>query len=106
MPVIKGQYFITTSIGLPFNKGRETDLRHSSVFGKPVYIRIAPPRYQCTNCEGNPTTTQRSLFTLSYENRILISLINSTAEDAALKEGSGYGRPQTPRKHKNGLGTN
>ena len=84
-------------ISKPFGKGREVSLRHSSAFGKAVVIKIAPPRYQCTNCAGNPTTTQTASWytqgcslTLSFENQILKSLINGTVEDVALKEGVGY----------------
>ena len=34
-------------------------LRHLPVFGRPSYLRYRPKRYQCQNCEGKPTTTQR-----------------------------------------------
>jgi transposase len=69
-------------------------LRHLPIFGKEVYIRIRLPRYQCTRCDGNPTTTQtlswferRSSSTKAFEERILLSCINSTITDVARKEG-------------------
>ncbi|MEA2052217.1 MAG: transposase family protein [Euryarchaeota archaeon] len=38
---------------------REITLRHLSILGRKLYIRIRPARYQCTHCSGNPTTTQK-----------------------------------------------
>jgi transposase len=72
-------------------------LRHLPVFGREVYIRMRLPRYQCTRCDGNPTTTQgmpwferRSSHTKAFEERILLACVNSTVSDVALKEGLGY----------------
>ena len=77
--------------------GRVIVLRHLSILGRRVYVRISPIRYQCTFCDGNPTTTQtlpwyyqRSPHTKDYENHILIELISSTVEDVSIKEDLGY----------------
>ncbi|MCP4346841.1 MAG: hypothetical protein GY795_15100, partial [Desulfobacterales bacterium] len=66
----------------PYGHGREIDLRHLPVFGNKTYIRICPPRYQCTYCEGSSTTTQKSVW---YEQRMLQS-VNSTVEDVSIKD--------------------
>ena len=34
-------------------------LRHLPIFEQPVYLEFRPKRYQCTDCQGKPTTTQR-----------------------------------------------
>ena len=72
-------------------------LRHLSIFGKSVYIRIRLPRYQCTDCDGNPTTTQRTSWfnprsghTKAFEKHILLACVNSTISDVSIKEGVGY----------------
>lgn len=77
--------------------GRVIKLRHLSILGMKVYIRICPIRYLCVYCDGNPTTTQtlpwynqRSPHTKDYENQILIGVINSTVEDVSIKEDLGY----------------
>ncbi|MDM8525664.1 ISL3 family transposase [Desulfococcaceae bacterium HSG8] len=81
----------------PYGHGREITLRHLSVFGRKTYIRICPPRYQCTRCKGNPVTTQkaswyeqRSPHTAEYEKYISVQMINSTIEDVSIKEDLGY----------------
>ncbi len=43
----------------PYGHGEWVTIRHLPIFGKDVYIRIRMPKYQCTDCDGNPTTTQR-----------------------------------------------
>jgi hypothetical protein len=62
-----------------------------------AYIRIRPVRYQCSYCDGKPTTTQklvwydeRSPHTRAYEDHILLEMINNTVEDVSIKEGLGY----------------
>jgi len=72
-------------------------LRHLSLFGRKVYLRICPARYQCLQCPRRPTTTERvswrtlrSDSTLVYENHILWELVNSTVEDISVKEDIGY----------------
>jgi transposase len=76
---------------------REITLRHLSILGMKVYIRIRPARYQCTHCSGNPTTTQklqwyepRSPHTIAYEEHVLRELVMSTVSDVCIKEDLGY----------------
>jgi len=76
---------------------REITLRHLSILGRRVYIRICPARYQCTHCSGNPTTTQklqwyepRSPHTIAYEEHVLRELVGSTVSDVCIKEDLGY----------------
>ncbi len=68
-------------------------IRHLPVFGRPSDLRYRPKRYQCQDCEGHPTTTQRlewqdanSPHSFVYDNHILLQLVNSTVEDVSLKE--------------------
>jgi transposase len=72
-------------------------LRHIPMFERKVYIEIKPKRYTCTNCKGNPTTTQRLDWydsrtgqTKAYEKYLLKQLINSTIADVSIKEDIGY----------------
>jgi transposase len=81
----------------PYGHDQEMTLRHLSILGKKTYIRIRPKRYQCRDCEGRPTTTQkaswyepRSEQTKVYEKHILLALVNSTVTDASVKEDIGY----------------
>ena len=81
----------------PHGYGRMVELRHLPIFGNETYIRIAPPRGICRNCDDNPTTTQEndwyngaSSCTKAYERHILLSLINSTISDVSIKENIGY----------------
>jgi transposase len=74
-------------------------IRHLPAFGRPSYLRYRPNRYQCQDCEGQPTTTQRlewhdanSPHSFSYDNHILLQLVNSTVEDVSVKEGLAYER--------------
>jgi transposase len=73
-------------------------IRHLPAFGRPTYLRYRPSRYQCQDCEGQPTTTERlawhdanSPHSFSYDNHILLQLVNSTVEDVSIKEGLAYG---------------
>ena len=79
--------------------GREewVTIRHLPALGRPSYLRYRPNRYQCQDCEGHPTTTQRlawhdsnSPHSFAYDNYILLHLVNSTVEDVSLKEGLCY----------------
>jgi len=77
--------------------GRVITLRHLPILNMKAYIRIRPVRYQCTYCNGKPTTTQklpwydeRSPHTRAYEDHILIEMINNTVEDVSNKEDLGY----------------
>ena len=72
-------------------------IRHLPVFGRPSYLRYRPRRYQCLECEGHPTTTQRldwresnSPHSLVYDDHLLLQLVNSTVEDVSIKEGVAY----------------
>ena len=67
-------------------------LRHLPLFSTPVWIEFRPKRYQCYDCDGKPTTTQRlswhdlrSPNTKPYEQWLLRMLINSTVTDVARK---------------------
>ena len=74
-----------------------TTVRHLPVFGRPSYLRYRPRRYQCLECEGHPTTTERlewresnSPHSIVYDDHLLLQLVNSTIEDVSLKEGVAY----------------
>ncbi|MGK7949861.1 MAG: ISL3 family transposase [Xenococcaceae cyanobacterium] len=67
-------------------------LRHLPIFEQPVYVEFRPKRYQCPDCQGKPTTTQRlswhklrSPNTKPYERWLLKFLVNSTIVDVAKK---------------------
>lgn len=84
-------------IDKPYGYGEWIVLQHLPIFGKEVHIRIRLPRYQCDHCVGNPTTTQetewfarRASHTKAFEDRILLSCVNSTVSDVAIKEWLGY----------------
>jgi transposase len=77
--------------------GRWVTLRHLSILGQVVWIRIRPKRYQCPYCENNPTTTQKLIWydtksphTRAYDDYLLKCLINSTVEDVSRKDDVGY----------------
>lgn len=62
------------------------------IFEQPVYVELRPKRYQCRDCKGKPTTTQRlswqelrSPNTKPYEQWLLKCLVNSTVVDIARK---------------------
>lgn len=72
-------------------------IRYLPVFGRPTYLRYRPKRYQCQECEGKPTTTQKlewhnsnSPHAIAYDVHILVQLVNATIEDVAIKEGLAY----------------
>jgi transposase len=76
---------------------RAITLRHLSILGHPVYIRLRPKRFKCPYCSDKPTSTQqlswyqpKSAHTKAYEEHILLQLVNSTIQDVAIKEGLGY----------------
>jgi transposase len=84
-------------ISKAYGHGRTLPLRHLSILGRTSYIRIRPVRYQCGECPGWPTTTQRlswyeprSPHTKAYEKPVLFELVNSTVADVSGKEGLGY----------------
>ena len=72
-------------------------IRHLPAFGRPSYVRYRPKRYQCQECEGQPTTRQEvewhdahSPQSFAYDNHVLLQLVHSTVEDVSLKEGLAY----------------
>lgn len=76
-------------------RDRPIRVRHLPIFETPVFIEIRPQRYQCLECEGHPTTTQRlswhdprSPNTHAYEQWLLRLLVNSTVSDVAATVGS------------------
>ena len=84
-------------IDKPYGYGEWIILRHLPIFGREVYIRIRLPKYQCTNCDGKPTTTQqvewfdrKSGCTKAFEKHILLACVNSTISDVAAKENMSY----------------
>jgi len=53
--------------------------------------------YQCLECEGHPTTTQRlewresnSPHSMAYDDHLLLQLVNATVEDVSVKENVSY----------------
>ena len=69
-------------------------LKHLPSCGDDVYIESQLVRYQCIDCNGSPTTTQKpswyqstGLCTDVYAKHIITELINSTISDVASKEG-------------------
>ena len=72
-------------------------VRHLPILGRPVYLRYRPKRYRCDECDGQPTSTQQlawhtsnSPHTTTYDQQVLVQLINSTIEDVSLKERLSY----------------
>jgi transposase len=72
-------------------------VRHLPLWGRPVYLRYRPKRFQCRACARHPTTTQavvwhelNSPHTTAYDRHLLLQLVNSTVEDVSLKEGVTY----------------
>jgi transposase len=80
-----------------YGEDREITVRHLPILGRKTFIHLRPKRSQCLHCHGSPTPTQtlswytpRSTFTQAYEKQILLSLVNSTVQDASIKEDIGY----------------
>lgn len=76
--------------------GREIELRHLSVLGRRVYIRLRPKRFECLDCGGKTTTQklswyeQNSPHTKAYDQHLILLLVNSTVSDVHRKENVGY----------------
>ncbi|MFC1960765.1 helix-turn-helix domain-containing protein, partial [Chloroflexota bacterium] len=77
--------------------GKWIKLRHLSILGRRVYIKLQPKRYRCPYCENRLTTTEklewyspRSGQTKAYEKHVLLALVNSTIADVSQKEEIGY----------------
>ncbi len=108
---INGDYVVTVKIAekgkicrvcgkyidKPYGYDRPIKLRHLPLMGRKVFIEIRPARYQCSDCDGNPKTTQKlswyewkSPHTRAYEKHILLLCVNSTVSDVSIKEDVGY----------------
>jgi len=76
--------------------GRWIELRHLSILGRRVYIRLRPKQYECPYCDDRITTQAldwyetRSPHTKAYDHHLMLQLINSTVEDVSRKEDVGY----------------
>lgn len=76
--------------------GRAIKLRHTSIFGHRVYIRLLPKRYKCPDCDDKTTTQKldwyedKSPHTKAYDRHLMVQLVNSTVEDVSRKEKVGY----------------
>jgi transposase len=76
--------------------GRWVELRHLSILGHSVYIRLRPKRYECPHCDGKTTTQTldwyeiKSPHTKAYDHHLMMQLVNSTVEDVSRKEDVGY----------------
>lgn len=72
-------------------------VQHTSIFDKPVYLKIKPVRYQCEHCDDHPVTTEQydwcdrnAKITHALEDYIMRNLINSTVQDVSRKTQIGY----------------
>ncbi len=76
--------------------GRWIKLRHLSILGHRVYIRLQPKQYKCPHCDDKITTQTldwyeaKSPHTKAYDHHLMLQLINSTVEDVSHKEDIGY----------------
>lgn len=83
-------------------KDRVVRVRHLPLQGHACYIEVEPQRYSCPRCSSEDgkrkvTTTQRlewfnnkNSLTISYEDYLLVELVNSTVQDVSVKEEIGY----------------
>ena len=85
------------------------EIRHTSVFDKPVILRIKPVRYECEHCDDHITTTEKyswlasgGKITKGLEEYILRCVINSTIQDVSRKEQISYSTVATVLHHKVG----
>jgi transposase len=67
-------------------------VQHLPSFGRAVFLHYRPKRYECPDCEGQPTTTQQlawhepnSPHTKAYDDYLLLTLVNSTVQDVSIK---------------------
>jgi transposase len=76
--------------------GKWIQLRHLSVLGHRVYIRLRPKRYECPYCSGKTTTQKLDWYeangphTKAYDDHLMLQLVGSTVEDVSRKEDVGY----------------
>ncbi len=89
------------------------EVRHTSVFDKPVILKIRPVRYECEHCDNHTTTTEKyswlasgGKITKGLEEYILRCVINSTIKDVSRKERISYSTVATVIHHKVGNGVN
>lgn len=68
------------------------EIRHLPMNGKECYLEIEAKRGICMECDEHPTTNQRlewydykSRYTKDYTKDLMLSLVNSTLEDVAIK---------------------
>jgi len=72
--------------------GHEIELRHLSILGHRVYLRLQPGRYECPVCHGRTTTQEldwyapKSPHTKAYDTHLMVQLVNSTVADVGAKE--------------------
>jgi len=76
---------------------RAIRLRHLPILEQVVIIEIKPKRFQCRDCDGRPTTTQRldwyqenSPHTKAFDRWLLKMLMGSTVADVSRRCGVGY----------------
>jgi len=68
------------------------ELRHLSILGRRVYLKLRPRRYECPDCHGQTTTQKldwyvpKSPHTRAYDEYLMVLLINSTVVDVSRKE--------------------
>ena len=74
------------------------EIRHTSVFDKPVILRIKPVRYECEHCDDHTTITEKyswlafgGKITKGLEEYILRCVINSTIR-GSIQEGTEFPR--------------
>ena len=72
--------------------GEWVTVEHLPSFGRAVFLHYRPKRYECPDCDGQPTTRQQlawhepnSPHTKAFDAYLLRMLVNSTVQDVALK---------------------
>ena len=77
--------------------GEFLTIQHLPILDQPVFLRIRVVRYQCTNCDDHPLSSERyewmerkSKTTKGFDRYINRQLIHSTVEDVAKKEKVSY----------------
>jgi transposase len=67
-------------------------VQHLPSFGHKVFLHYRPKRYECPDCDGQPTTTQQlswhepnSPHTKAFDDYLLRLLVNSTVQDVSRK---------------------
>ena len=71
---------------------KKREIRHLPMNGKECYLEIKAKRGICVDCDDHPTTNQRlewydykSRYTKDYTKDLMLSMVNSTLEDVAIK---------------------